>query len=47
MGRHWLWKAAVWSPTLQVTETAEGDEPNQFPEVKGIQLALNIAECEK
>ena len=33
------WKAALWRPTRQVAETAEGrGEPFQFAEVKSIQL---------
>ena len=48
MGKHRTWKAPVWSPTRQVTETAEGEgESSQFAEVKAIQLALDIAEREK
>jgi len=44
VGKQQRWKAAVWSPTQQVTETAEGeDESSQFTEVKAIQLALDIA----
>ncbi|XP_075302900.1 uncharacterized protein LOC142365714 [Opisthocomus hoazin] len=42
------WKAAVWSPTRQVAETAEGEgESSQFAEVKAIRLALDIAGREK
>ncbi|KAK4829721.1 hypothetical protein QYF61_006182 [Mycteria americana] len=45
VGQHRRWKAAVWSPTRQVTETAEAQgESSQFAEVKAIQLALDIAE---
>ncbi|XP_074934140.1 uncharacterized protein LOC142049879 [Phalacrocorax aristotelis] len=48
VGKHRRWKAAVWSPTRQVAETAEGEgESSQFAEVKAIQLALDIAEREK
>ncbi|KAK4826291.1 hypothetical protein QYF61_007138 [Mycteria americana] len=48
IGKHRRWMAAVWSPMQQVVETAEGDgESSQFPEVKAIQLALDIAEREK
>ncbi|GAB0209112.1 mitochondrial enolase superfamily member 1 [Grus japonensis] len=48
VGKHWRWKAAVWSPTRQVAEAAEGEgESSQFAEVKAIQLALDIAEREK
>ncbi|GAB0203728.1 hypothetical protein GRJ2_002838400 [Grus japonensis] len=45
VGKHRRWKAAVWSPTRQVAEAAEGQgESSQFAEVKAIQLALDIAE---
>ncbi|KAK4806218.1 hypothetical protein QYF61_001141 [Mycteria americana] len=48
VGKHRRWNAAVWSPTQQVVETAEGGgESSQFAEVKAIQLALDIAEREK
>ncbi|GAB0209290.1 hypothetical protein GRJ2_003394700 [Grus japonensis] len=48
VGKHWRWKAAVWSPTRRVAEAAEGQgESSQFAEVKAIQLALDIAEREK
>ncbi|GAB0209688.1 hypothetical protein GRJ2_003434500 [Grus japonensis] len=48
MGKHRRWKAAVWSPTRQVAEAAEGQgESSQFAEVKAIQLALDMAEREK
>jgi len=48
VGKQWRWKAAVWSPTRQVTETAKGEgESNQIAEVKAIQLALDIASREK
>ncbi|KAK4832526.1 LOW QUALITY PROTEIN: hypothetical protein QYF61_023858 [Mycteria americana] len=48
VGKHWRWKAAVWIPEQQDTETAEGEgESSQFAEVKAIQLALDIAEQEK
>ncbi|GAB0188949.1 hypothetical protein GRJ2_001360200 [Grus japonensis] len=48
VGKHRRWKAAVWSPTRQVAEAAEGQgESSQFAEVKAIQLALDIAEREK
>jgi len=44
VGKQWRWKAAVWSPTRQVAETAKGEgESSQFAEVKAIQLALDIA----
>ncbi|XP_074424625.1 uncharacterized protein LOC141735548 isoform X2 [Larus michahellis] len=47
-GQHRRWKAAVWIPTQQVAEPAEGEgESSQFAEVKAIQLALDIAEREK
>ncbi|GAB0208463.1 hypothetical protein GRJ2_003312000 [Grus japonensis] len=45
VGKHRRWKAAVWSPTRQVAEAAEGEgESSQFAEVKAIQLAT-IAIC--
>jgi len=45
VGKHWRWKAAVWSSTPQVAETAEGEgESCQFAEVKAIQLALDISD---
>ncbi|XP_064902006.1 uncharacterized protein LOC135577289 [Columba livia] len=48
VGKHRRWKAAVWSPTRQVTEATEVQgESSQFAEVKAIQLALDIAEREK
>ncbi|GAB0210165.1 follistatin [Grus japonensis] len=48
VGKHWRWKAAVWSPTGRVAEAAEGEgESSQLAEVKVIQLALDIAEREK
>ncbi|GAB0208996.1 pol-like protein ENS-3 [Grus japonensis] len=48
VGKHRRWKAAVWSPTRQVAEAAEGEgESSQFAEVKAIQLALDLAEREK
>jgi len=48
VGKQRRWKAAVWSPTRQVAETAEGEgESSQFAEVKAIQLALDIASREK
>ena len=48
VGKQRRWKAAVWSPTQQVAEAAEGEgESSQFAEVKAIQLALDIAEREK
>jgi len=48
VGKQRRWKAAVWSPTRQVAETAEGEgESSQFTEVKAIQLALDIASREK
>jgi len=44
VGKQRRWKAAVWSPTRQVVETAEVEcESSQFAEVKAIQLALDIA----
>jgi len=42
VGKQRRWKAAVWSPTCQVAETAEG-ESSWFAEVKAIQLALVLA----
>jgi len=48
VGKQQSWKAAVWSPTRQVAETAEGEgESSQFAEVKAIQLALDIASREQ
>ncbi|GAB0210341.1 hypothetical protein GRJ2_003499900 [Grus japonensis] len=48
VGKHRRWKAAVWIPTRQVAEAAEGEgESSQFAEVKAIQLALDMAEREK
>jgi len=48
VGKQQRWKAAVWSPTRLVAETAEEEsESSQFAEVKAIQLALNIACREK
>ncbi|OPJ78894.1 hypothetical protein AV530_019912 [Patagioenas fasciata monilis] len=48
VGKHRMWKSAMWSPTWQVTEATEGQgESSQFAEVKVIQLALSIAEREK
>jgi len=48
VGKQRRWKAAVWSPTQQVVETAKGEgESSQFAEVKAIQLALDIASREK
>jgi len=42
------WKAAVWRPTGQAAETAEGEgESSQFAEMKAIQLALDIASREE
>jgi len=47
VGKQRRWKAAVWNPTRQITETAEGEvESSQFAEVKAIQLALDIASRE-
>ncbi|GAB0205175.1 ribonuclease H-like [Grus japonensis] len=43
VGKHQRWKAAVWCPTQQAAEAAEG-ESSQFAEVKAIHLALDIAE---
>ena len=48
VGKHWRWKAAFWSTTLQVAETTEGKgESSQFTKVKAVQLALDVAEQEK
>jgi len=48
VGKQRRWKAAVWSPTREVAETAKGeDASSQFAEVKAIQLALDIASREK
>ncbi|RMC19074.1 hypothetical protein DUI87_03678 [Hirundo rustica rustica] len=42
------WKAAVWSPTLQVTQATERESGlSQLAELKAVQLALDIAEREK
>jgi len=47
VGKQRRWKAAVWSPTRQVAETAEGEgESSQFAEVKTIQMALDITSRE-
>ena len=43
VGKHRRWKAAIWSPTRQVADAAEGEgELSQFAEVKAIQLTLDI-----
>jgi len=48
VGKQQRWKAAVWSPTRHVMETAEGEgKSSQFAEVKAVQLALDIADLEK
>ena len=48
VGKHHRWKAAVWSPTRQVTEATEGKgEASQLTEVKAVQLALDVAERER
>ncbi|GAB0204611.1 hypothetical protein GRJ2_002926700 [Grus japonensis] len=48
VGKHWRWKAAVWSPTRRVTEAAEGEgKLTQFADMKAIQLSLDIADQEK
>ena len=48
VGKQRRWKAAVWSPTPQVAETAEGEgESSQFADVKAIHLSLDIASREK
>lgn len=45
VGRHQIWKASVWSPLLQATETTKGEgELSQFAEVKAIKLALDAVE---
>ncbi|RMC22134.1 hypothetical protein DUI87_03007 [Hirundo rustica rustica] len=42
------WKAAVWSPTIQVAQATEGEGgSSQLAELKAVQLALDIAEREK
>ncbi|GAB0192055.1 hypothetical protein GRJ2_001670800 [Grus japonensis] len=46
-GKHRRWKAAVWSPTQQVTEAGEEGQSSQSVEAKAIQLALDIADQEK
>ncbi|XP_075267239.1 leucine-rich repeat-containing protein 2 isoform X2 [Opisthocomus hoazin] len=44
VGKQRRWKAAVWSPTRQLAETAEGEgKSSHFAEVKAIQLALDVA----
>ena len=48
VGKHWRWKAAFWSATLQVAEATEGKgESSQFAKVKAVQLALDVAEQER
>lgn len=48
VGKHWRWKAAVWSATRWAAEATEGKhELSQFAEVKAIHLSLDIAEQEK
>uniref|UniRef100_A0A8U7M6V6 ribonuclease H n=1 Tax=Corvus moneduloides TaxID=1196302 RepID=A0A8U7M6V6_CORMO len=48
VGMNQKWKAAVWSPTQQVTEATEGEGgSSQLAELKAIQLALDIAERER
>lgn len=48
VGKHQRWKTAVWSPLPDNAETAEGQgESSQFAEMKAIQFALDIDECEK
>ncbi|GAB0185445.1 macrophage immunometabolism regulator [Grus japonensis] len=47
VGKHQRWKAAVWTPTQQVTTAAEGEgESSQFAEVKAIQQVDQAAEIE-
>ncbi|GAB0175351.1 hypothetical protein GRJ2_000000300 [Grus japonensis] len=44
MGKHRRRKIAVWSPTRQIVEAAEGQgESSQFAEVKAIQLASDMS----
>ncbi|RMC19687.1 hypothetical protein DUI87_03250 [Hirundo rustica rustica] len=48
VGMNRKWKAAVWSPTRQVAQATEGEGgSSQLPELKAVQLALDIAEREK
>lgn len=48
VGKHWKWKAAVWSPTGQDTETVTGKgESSQLAEVKATQLITDTAERQK
>ncbi|RMC19235.1 hypothetical protein DUI87_03841 [Hirundo rustica rustica] len=48
IGMNRRWKAAMWSPTQQVAQAAEGEgASSQLAELKAIQLALDIAEREK
>lgn len=48
VGKHQKWKAALWSPTQKVRETAEGKgESSQLVEMKINKLPLDTAEQEK
>ncbi|RMC19688.1 hypothetical protein DUI87_03252 [Hirundo rustica rustica] len=48
IGMNQKWKAAIWSPTRQVAQATEGEGgSSQLPELKAVQLALDIAEREK
>jgi len=48
VGKQQRWKAAVWSPTQNVAETAEGKvESSWFAEMKAMQLSLETANREK
>jgi len=47
VGKRRRGKAAVWTPTRQVTEAAEEGDLSQTAEVKAIHLALDIANKEK
>ncbi|RMB97172.1 hypothetical protein DUI87_26333 [Hirundo rustica rustica] len=47
-GMNQKWKAAVWSPTRQVTEGTEGEGGSSpLTETKGVQSALDMVESEK
>lgn len=45
VGKHWRWKAALWTPIWLVTGAIESGS-SLFAKVKAIQLALDIAELE-
>ncbi|XP_066195642.1 ribonuclease H-like [Sylvia atricapilla] len=48
VGMNRRWKAAMWSPTRQVTQATEGEGgSSQLTELKAVQLAVDIAEREK